>query len=55
MANGFVKTLMLGVMSGIGCAAGGWIWKNGMEEKANELKQNHDKEKEGSSKTEENK
>ena len=54
MFKSLFKSLILGATSGLGCAAGGWAWKNCMEEKANEIKQDRDKKKKSSSETEEN-
>lgn len=53
MFKQFFKTLILGLTSGAAVAAGGWAWKNCMEAKANELKQECDKRKEQQPETEE--
>jgi hypothetical protein len=39
MFKSFFKTLVLGLTSGAACAAGGWLWKNALEEKAEKAKQ----------------
>lgn len=44
----FLKTLLLGLTSGAAVAAGGWVWKNCLEEKATALKQGYDQQKKDS-------
>ena len=39
----WLKTLVMGVTSGVAVAFGGWAWKNYIEPKANELKQEYNK------------
>ena len=37
----WLKTLLLGVTSGLAAAAGGWLWKNCAEGKVDELKKQY--------------
>lgn len=46
----WLKTLLMGVTSGLAVAAGGWAWKNCLEKKANELKAGYDQRKKDSEK-----
>lgn len=48
----WLKTLILGLTSGVAVAAGGWAWKNCLEKKADELKQGYDGQKKDSQKKE---
>lgn len=46
----WLKTLLMGLTSGLAVAAGGWAWKNCLEGKANELKKGYDRSKNSSEK-----
>lgn len=37
-----MTALLTGIVSGAAVAAGGWVWKNCLESRVNELKQEYD-------------
>lgn len=47
------KTVVLGLASGVACAAGTWLWKNCAEGKVDELKKKNDDQKKEKSETKE--